>query len=113
MSRTFYSIPGCSVTNSTDELAAEPVAEKVKRHPKAVGFYEARRRRGDNARAAIPAGTSINIDGQRGVVESEESSHNGDVVTYIRGERSGTRKVTWGQDAPGVLTIKESKRIFE
>ncbi len=56
---------------------------------------------------------TVTIDGQPGVVEREERSAGGDITTYIKGSKSGTRAVKWGQDAPGQLTIRESRRIHD
>lgn len=108
----FYSIPGTTVHNSTE--GARPSVDPST-HPQFREFYDAKRRRGDNANAQVglPKGTPITLDGQPGIVEGEETTSGGDIVTVVRGEKSTTRRVRWGQDKQGQLTVAESKRSFE
>ncbi len=108
----FFSIPGVRIHQSDGDPSP---SIDPSTHPRFKEFYDQKRKRGDNANAqvGIPAGTSITIDGQPGVVEREERSAGGDITTYIKGSKSGTRAVKWGQDAPGQLTIRESRRIHD
>jgi len=108
----FFSIPGTSIHNSSEGTNRPGMAEAMRNHPQFREFYEGRRKRGDDAMVGLPPGTSITVDGEAGVVTHEERSANGEIVTYVRGGRSQTRAVSWGQDKAGEIVVKESKRIY-
>src|SRR6266481_9325035 len=98
----FYSIPGMKVHQSDGE-PRQPIDPST--NPNFKAFYDQKKKRGDNANAqvGIPAGTPITLNGEPGVVEREERSHGGDITTYIRGDKSQSRAVKWGQNAVGEI----------
>lgn len=106
----FFSIPGVRIHQTEGEVR-QPVDPST--HPNFKEFYDAKKRRGDDAKVGLPVGTPITLDGQPGFVEGEERSHAGDITTIVRGTNSTTRRVRWGQDKKGEITVAESKRTFE